>query len=151
MMAAMIQYLRNGTGECHLTLAKGSFGNTRAAFAISKNSFLFEPFQRGFLKLKYYGPHWSTWLINVCWFKLCRLLRIMEAGLLNGWKNRFLSTPHQCPFGFDGQDKLAGIRNPDLVNLSSLYSIFVCLIIGLILSFLVLLTELVASLFLHKP
>jgi len=48
----------------------------------------------------------------------------MEAGLLNGWENRFLSTPHQCPFGFDGQDKLAGIRNPDLVNLSSLYPFF---------------------------
>jgi len=57
MRAAIIQYLHNGTGDCHLTLAKGSFGNTRAAFAISKNSPLFELFQQGFLKLKYYGPY----------------------------------------------------------------------------------------------
>ena len=51
MMAAMTKYLHNGAADyrCNVALAKGTFGNIRAAFAISKNNPLFEPFQRGYL------------------------------------------------------------------------------------------------------
>jgi len=67
---------------------------------------------------------------------------MIETGLLDEWTKRFFPDSHNCPIDpFERKERWADIRQPDLVNLASLYSAFVCLFIGSGLSFMVFLAE----------
>jgi len=71
-----------------------------------------------------------------------RMLRMMETGLVDHWKEMYLPTPIQClrdPSSL--QAKMADIRNPALVDLHGLVPAFLFLLFGFILAFLALIIE----------
>ena len=60
---------------------------------------------------------------------------MMEAGLVDHWKDIYLPKPVQCMVDPSSrQSKLADIRNPALVNLRGLFPAFVFLLIGVTLA-----------------
>jgi len=77
---------------------------------------------------------------------------MLEAGLVDHWKEIYLPTPIQCMIDPSSrQAKLADIHNPTLVNLHGLAPAFSFLLCGFLLAFMALLAECINSFKLAIP
>lgn len=70
------------------------------------------------------------------------MLRMLETGLVDHWIDTYFPRPHPCLVDrYSRQAKMAGVRDPSLVDLNRLVPAFLFLLFGLILAFLALLAE----------
>lgn len=88
-----------------------------------------------------------NYMIHTFNWKFDRMLRMIETGLVDFWKNIYLPKPYHCMIDLSSRRAmLDDIRNPALVDLYGLFPAFVFLLFGLLLALVALLGEWIKNL-----